>query len=170
MVLRAFGEKKPSLGDDVYVDPSAVVIGDVRLRDGVTVWPGAVVRADDDYVEVGRGSAILDMCFVESPKGRPVVIGQGTLISHGARLHGCSISEESLVGIGAVVLDGATVGPRSILAAGALISPGAKIPAESFVIGIPGKVLRTTSAQEIERIRHDLRTLGAKARVYQGQA
>lgn len=170
MVLRPFGEKRPVLGDDVYVDPSAVVIGDVRLRDGVSVWPGAVVRADDDYVEVGRGSAIMDLCFVESPRGRPVSIGQGTLVSHGAKLHGCAVSEESLIGIGAVVLDGATVGPRSIVAAGALISPGAKIPAESFVMGVPGKVLRTTSAQEIERIRHDLRALASKARIYREQA
>lgn len=169
MVLRNFGEKKPVLGDDVYVDPDAVVIGDVRLRDGVSVWPGAVIRADDDYIEVGRGSAVMDVCFIESPKGRPVTIGQGTLISHGARLHGCSVSEESLVGIGAMILDGATIGPRSIVAAGSLISPGAKIPAESFVVGVPGKVTRAASAPEIERIRHDLRALSTKARTYKEQ-
>jgi len=166
MTVRSFAGKKPVLGDGVYIDPTAVVIGDVRLRDGSSVWPGAVVRADEDYVEVGRGSAIMDLAFVEAPKGRPVSIGQGSIISHGARLHGCAVSEESLVGIGAIILDGATIGPRSIVAAGALISPGAKIPPESFVMGVPGKVLRTTTPAEIDRVRHDLRSLAAKARVY----
>ncbi|MEM0342869.1 MAG: gamma carbonic anhydrase family protein [Thermoplasmata archaeon] len=166
MTVRGVGGKEPVLGDGVYVDPTAVVIGDVRLRDGVSIWPGAVVRADDDFVEVGRGSAIMDVAFVEAPKGRPVTIGQGTIISHGARLHGCSVSEECLVGIGAIILDGATIGARSVVAAGTLISPGAKIPPESFVIGVPGKVARTTSVAELDRARHDLRLIAAKAKLY----
>jgi len=167
MALRCFGDKKPTLADDVFVDVSALVIGDVRLKDGASVWPGAVVRADDDTVEIGRGSAIMDMAFVEAPRGMPVVVGNGCLISHAARLHGCKISDETLVGIGAVILDGALIGPRCIIGAGALISPGTKIPSESLVVGAPGKVLRQTTGAEMDRLRNDLKNIAKKAKVYQ---
>jgi carbonic anhydrase/acetyltransferase-like protein (isoleucine patch superfamily) len=166
MVVRGFGNKKPSLGDGVFVDASAQVIGDARLRDGSMIWPGAIIRADDDYVEIGRGSAVMDLAFVEGPKGRPAIVGGGCIISHGAVLHGCEIGEESVIGIGAIVLDGAVIGPRTIVGAGALIPPGTKIPPESFVVGIPGKVTRQTGSSDMEKLRRDLRTLSEKAKAH----
>jgi carbonic anhydrase/acetyltransferase-like protein (isoleucine patch superfamily) len=170
MALRSFEDKRPTLGDGVFVDQSAQVIGDVRLRDGVSVWPGAVIRGDDDYVEVGRGSAVLDLCLVEGPKGRPARIGAGTIVSHAARLHGCEIGEECVVGVGAIVLDGAVIGPRSLIAAGSLVPPGAKLHAESFVVGLPGKVVRQTSAADIDKLKRDLKALSAKAKAYLADA
>ena len=166
MTLRSYGEKTPLLGEAVFIDISAQVIGDVRLKDGASVWPGAVIRADDDSVEIGRGSAIMDLAFVEAPKGMPVVIGNGCLVSHGARLHGCKLSDETLVGIGAIILDGALIGPRSIIGAGALISPGTKIPAESLVTGAPGRVSRQTTGAEVDRLRNDLKNIASKAKIY----
>ncbi len=166
MALRSFEDKKPTLGDGVFVDQSAQVIGDVRLRDGASVWPGAVIRGDDDYVEVGRGSAVLDLCLVEGPRGRPARIGPGSIISHGAKLHGCDIGEECVVGVGAIVLDGAVLGPRCLVAAGSLVSPGAKIPAESFVVGVPGRVVRQTSPADIDKLKRDLKALATKAKAY----
>jgi carbonic anhydrase/acetyltransferase-like protein (isoleucine patch superfamily) len=170
MVLRSYGVKKPTLGSNVYVDESAVVIGEVFLRDRSSVWPGAVLRADDDTVEVGRGSAMMDMSFAEAPKGRPVVVGDGCIVSHSARLHGCKLGDETLVGIGAIVLDGVVVGERSVIAAGCLVPPGTRIAAESFVMGLPAHVVRQTSSKDVDWLRDELKSLVAKAARYRSQS
>jgi len=167
MTLRSFGDKRPIIGSGVYVDEAAIVIGDVHLHDGSSIWPGAVVRADDASVDVGRGSAMMDMSFAEAPKGRPVTIGDGCIVSHGARLHGCSIGNDTLVGIGAIVLDGAMIGACSVLAAGALVPPGTKIPQESFAMGAPAKIIRQTNSSDLTWLRDELRFIAAKTKVYQ---
>jgi carbonic anhydrase/acetyltransferase-like protein (isoleucine patch superfamily) len=166
MVLRSFGDKRPTLGIDVFVDESAIVIGDVRLHDHASVWPGAVIRGDDASVDIGRGSAMMDVSFAEAPKGRPIVIGDNSIASHSVRLHGCSVGEECLIGIGAIVLDGASIGERSVVAAGCLIPPGTKIPAESFVMGMPGKIVRSTTSADLNWLREELKVLAAKADRY----
>jgi carbonic anhydrase/acetyltransferase-like protein (isoleucine patch superfamily) len=111
----------------------------------------------------------MDLAFVEGPKGRPTIIGTGCIVSHGARLHGCEIGDESVIGIGAIVLDGAVIGPRSVVAAGALIPPGTRIPPESFVVGVPGRVTRSTTSSDIDKLRRDLKVLAAKAKAYREQ-
>ncbi|MGQ9588266.1 MAG: gamma carbonic anhydrase family protein [Thermoplasmata archaeon] len=166
MALRKFGEKMPLLGKDVYVDESAQVIGDVHLMERSSVWPLAVLRGDDDKVEIGRGSAMMDMSFAEAPKGRPVVVGDGCIVSHTARLHGCSISRDTMVGIGSIVLDNATIGEACVIAAGSLVPPGTKIPARSFVMGVPGKIVRQTSSSEVSHLKDELRALAAKIAKY----
>jgi carbonic anhydrase/acetyltransferase-like protein (isoleucine patch superfamily) len=166
MAIRAFGEKRPVIGTDVFVDDSAIVIGDVRLHDGASVWPGAIIRADDSNVEIGRGSAMMDMSFAEAPRGRPVTVGDGCIISHGARLHGCTIGPECVVGIGAIVLDGSVVGERSVIAAGSLVTPGAKIPPESFVMGTPGRVARSTTSADMAWLKDELKVLAIKSAKY----
>jgi len=166
MVLRSFGDKKPTVAKDVFVDESAVVIGDVTLKERASVWPGAVIRADDDSVEIGKGSAVLDLCLLEAPRGRPVVIGDGCIVSHGARLHGCSVGNDSIIGIGAIVLDGVSIGEKSVVAAGSLVPPGAKIPPNSFVMGVPGRITRQTSPNDLARLREELRALVDKAARY----
>lgn len=169
VVLRNFADKKPSVGDDVFVDESAIVIGDVRLLEGASVWPGALLRADDDYIEIGRGSAMMDLSFAEAPKGRPVVVGDRCIVSHAARLHGCSVGSESLVGIGAIILDGAELGERSIVAAGSVLTPGTRIPPESLVMGMPGKVIRETTSSDFTYLATELKALERKARTYRLQ-
>lgn len=166
MVLRSFQDKRPTVAKDVFVDESAVVIGDVNLRERASIWPGAIVRADDDSVDVGKGSAVLDLSLVEAPKGRPVVIGDGCIVSHGARLHGCSVGNDSVIGIGAIILDGVSIGEKSVVAAGSLVPPGAKIPPNSFVMGVPGKITRQTSPNDLARLREELRALVDKAAKY----
>ncbi|MCU0852149.1 MAG: gamma carbonic anhydrase family protein [Thermoplasmata archaeon] len=170
MVLRSAGDRRPRVGPDVYVDESAVVIGDVDLQDRSSVWPGAVLRADDDRMEIGRGSAVMDVAFLEAPKGRPVVVGDSCIISHGARLHGCQVGSECLIGIGAILLDGVTLGERSVVAAGSLLPPGTRIPPESFVMGSPGKVTRNTSQADQKWLREELQMLREKAARYSRQA
>lgn len=169
MVLRRYGNKKPSLGADVFVDESAVVIGEVKLHDKASVWPGVVLRADDASVEIGRGSAIMDTAFAEAPKGRPVVVGDRSIVSHSAVLHGCRIGNECLIGIGSIVLDGASMGDRSVLAAGSLVTPGTKIPPDSFAMGVPAKVTRVTTDADIKWLRDELTVLEEKATTYRAQ-
>src|SRR4030067_34516 len=140
MSIRRYGDKKPTLGAAVYIAGSAIVIGDVRLGDGASVWPGAVLRADDDAVEIGQRTAIMDLSFAEAPKGRPVHVGHECIASHGGSVHGCVIGDSTLMGIGAIVLDGAEVGSNSMVAAGSIVTPGTKIPPGSFVVGAPGRV------------------------------
>jgi carbonic anhydrase/acetyltransferase-like protein (isoleucine patch superfamily) len=165
MALRKFGDKEPQLAEGVYVDEHAIIIGDVRLKDNSSIWPGAILRGDDDYVEIGRNSAVMDMAFVEAPKGMPVIVGNGCLVSHAARLHGCRLEDETMIGIGAVILDGAIIGARSIIAAGSLIAPGTRIPPESVIVGSPGKVTRRAAA-DVDRLKNDLKSISRKVRIY----
>jgi carbonic anhydrase/acetyltransferase-like protein (isoleucine patch superfamily) len=170
MVLRRYGDKKPSLGANVYVDESAVLIGDVRLRDKASVWPGVILRADDASVDIGVGSAVMDTAFVEAPKARPVTVGEHCIVSHSAVLHGCRIGDECLIGIGSIVLDGVSIGERSVLAAGSLVTPGTKIPPDSFVIGVPARVTRATTQGDLKWLRDELVILEEKAGRYRAQA
>ncbi len=166
MALRGFGDKRPSLGRGVYVDEAATVIGEVVLRDGSSVWPGTVIRADDASVDIGQGTAVLDMVFAEAPRGRPVSVGARCILSHGSRLHGCTVDDETLVGIGAIILDDARIGARSVVAAGTLIPPGTRIPEGSFVMGAPGRIIRQTNASDLTWLREELRAVAAKAAIY----
>jgi carbonic anhydrase/acetyltransferase-like protein (isoleucine patch superfamily) len=168
MALRDVGGKRPSIDQGAYVDESALLIGQVTLRRGASVWPCALLRADDDAVEVGEGSAIMDMAFLEAPKGRPVSVGSGCLISHGARLHGCVVGDGVLVGIGAIVLDGARVGDGSIIAAGSLVPPGKEIPPRSVATGVPVAIARATTDADIQAVKAELGAVCEKARRYSG--
>lgn len=166
-MLRDFGDKSPRLGSDVYVDEAAVVIGDVHLHDGASVWPGAVLRADDARVDIGKGSAMMDLSFAEAPEGSPVMVSDGCIVSHGARLHGCVILDGCLIGIGAIVLDKAHIGANSVIAAGALVTPGAKVPPGSLVMGSPAKVVRQTGQSDRDFLETELKRIAGKARAYQ---
>jgi carbonic anhydrase/acetyltransferase-like protein (isoleucine patch superfamily) len=158
--------QSPMVGEEVFVDPSCRVIGAVTLEQGVSVWPLCVLRADSDRIRVGARAAILDQVLVEAPAGRPVQIGRGALISHGARLHGCTIGAGALVGIGAIVLDAAMVGAEAIVGAGSVIPPGTVIPERSLVLGLPGKVVREVTAEERRRTAAEVDEVARKATRY----
>lgn len=132
-----------------FVAPGSTVLGDVELAAGVSVWFGAVIRADKDRVRIGEGSNIQDNAVVHTSKGFPALIGKRVSVGHGAILHGCTIENDVLVGMGAIVMNGAVVGTSSILGAGTVVTEGARIPPHSVVLGVPGKVIRqTTEAQD----------------------
>lgn len=166
MTLRPYRSKHPEISPDAFVDPAALLIGDVRLGPSASVWPGAIIRADDDCVEVCAGSAVMDMAFLEAPEGRPVRIGEASLISHAARLHGCTVEEGTLVGIGAIVLDGAVVGSGAIVAAGSVVTPGTEISPGSVVVGAPAKFARRTTQEDALRLQRDLEALKPKMQEY----
>lgn len=153
-MLRSHCGHRPVLGADVYVDRSAQVIGKVTLGDRASVWMNAVLRGDVHTITVGRESNIQDGAVVHGMKNlHPVVIGERCTIGHNATVHGCTLEDEVLVGMGATILNGARIGTQSIIAAGALIPEGMQIPPRSLVAGLPGRVRRALTEEDIAAIR-----------------
>jgi carbonic anhydrase/acetyltransferase-like protein (isoleucine patch superfamily) len=144
-------------GARVFVAENATVIGDVVLGDDVSVWFGAVIRGDKDRISIGPGSNVQDNAVIHTTTGFPVEIGAEVSIGHGAILHGCSIRDRVLVGMGAILLNGVVVGEGSIIGAGAVITEGKEIPAHSLVLGVPGKVIRETTPEQRDGIVHNAR-------------
>lgn len=145
----------PRLGSHVYIDPAAVVIGDVELADDVSVWPGAVIRGDMHFIRVGARTSVQDNAVLHithasdyNPDGWPLVIGEDVTIGHGACLHGCKIGSRILVGIGATVLDGATVEDEVVIAAGALVPPGKVLQSGFLYVGSPCRQARPLKESE----------------------
>jgi carbonic anhydrase/acetyltransferase-like protein (isoleucine patch superfamily) len=144
----------PTFHPSVWLAHSADVIGDVELAEDASVWFGAVLRGDVNFIRVGRGTNIQDGTIVHVNRlGTPTILGDYVTVGHAARLHGCTIASNCLVGIGAIVLDGAEVGEESVIAAGALVAPGTKIPPRSMVMGMPARVKREVSADDLDLIR-----------------
>jgi carbonic anhydrase/acetyltransferase-like protein (isoleucine patch superfamily) len=135
-------------GNPGFVATNATVTGDVILSGNVSVWFGAVIRADKDRIRIGEGSNIQDNAVVHTSKGFPVIVGKRVSVGHGAVLHGCTIGDDVLVGMGAIVMNGAVIGERSILGAGTVVTEGTLIPSHSVVLGVPGKVIRKTTEEQ----------------------
>lgn len=151
----ALDDRVPRLPDDgqFWIAPDATVIGRVELGEGVGVWFGAVIRGDGEPIVIGRDTNIQDLCVVHTDPGCPVAVGQGCTIGHRAILHGCTIGHHTLVGMGAIVLNRARIGDECLVAAGAIVTEGREIPSGSLVMGIPAKVVRPLTPDEIGGIR-----------------
>lgn len=137
----------PDLHSDSWVAPDANLIGKVVLEAGASVWFGATLRGDNEEIRVGAGSNVQENSVLHTDMGFPLVIGANCTIGHRAMLHGCSIGEGSLIGMGATVLNGARIGRGCLIGAGALITEGKDIPDGSLVMGAPGKVVRVLDAE-----------------------
>jgi carbonic anhydrase/acetyltransferase-like protein (isoleucine patch superfamily) len=140
-------------GDAHWVAPTAVLIGKVRLERDASVWWNAVLRGDNELITVGRGSNVQDGCVLHTDPGCPLTIGPHVTVGHLAMLHGCSIGEGSLIGIGAVILNGAVIGRNCLIGAKALIAEGKTIPDNSLVMGMPGKIVGEVRPEQAERMR-----------------
>ena len=136
-----------------WIAPTASVIGQVRLGEEASVWFGAVLRGDNEPIVVGERSNIQDLVVIHSDPGFPVTIGAGCTIGHRAILHGCTIGDNSLVGMGATILNGATIGRNCLIGAGALIGEGKTIADNCLVVGMPGKVVRTLGDDAVAMLR-----------------
>ena len=139
-------------GELLFVAGNATIIGDITIGNQVGIWFGAVIRGDRDRIIIGDRSNIQDNCVVHTSKGFPVIIGDEVSVGHGAILHGCVIHDRVLVGMGAIVLNGAKIGGGSIIGAGAVITEGKEIPPNSVVIGVPGKIVKQTHAVQQQHI------------------
>ncbi len=146
------------VGNPLFVAPNATVIGDVTLTANVSIWFSAVVRADKDRIIIGEGSNVQDNCVVHTSKGHPVIIGSNVSVGHGAILHGCTLCDQVLVGMGAIILNGAKVGSGSLIGAGAVVTEGADIPEGSVVVGVPGKVIKQVTDAQKEYILTNARS------------
>ncbi|MDB9965707.1 gamma carbonic anhydrase family protein [Planktomarina temperata] len=145
-------ENKPQFPEDgdFWVAPDANVIGKIRLNTGASVWFGATLRGDNEWIEIGAGSNVQENSVLHTDIGFPLTIGRNCTIGHKAILHGCTIGDQSLIGMGAIVLNGAQIGRNCLIGAGALITEGKIIPKNSLVVGAPGKVVRSLTEAEIE--------------------
>jgi carbonic anhydrase/acetyltransferase-like protein (isoleucine patch superfamily) len=144
MTLYRYDGIAPTLPDDgdFWIAPSAQVMGRVRIEAAASIWFGAVLRGDNEYITLGAGANIQENCVCHTDIGFPLVIGAGCTIGHSAILHGCEIGNNSLIGMGATVLNGARIGRNCLIGAGALVPEGKVIPDNSLVVGVPGKVVR----------------------------
>lgn len=153
-LIASFRGNSPRIAPTVFLAPTAVVVGDVVMKEGSSLWYGAVVRGDVEPIVVGRRTNLQDLVVVHVTGGQgPAVIGDGVTVGHRAVIHGCTIADDCLIGIGAVVLDGVSVGPESLVAAGAVVSPGTVIPPRSLARGVPARVTRELTEDEVTSIR-----------------
>jgi carbonic anhydrase/acetyltransferase-like protein (isoleucine patch superfamily) len=148
-------EHTPSVAATAWVAPNATLIGDAHLGDEASLWYNAVVRADADRITIGARTNIQDGCVLHADPGAPLSIGSGVSVGHNAVLHGCTIEDDVLIGMGAIVMNHATIGTGTIIAAGALVSEGVVIEPNSLVAGIPGKIRRNCSPDELDQIRRN---------------
>lgn len=149
MSLFALGNVAPDVAEDAWVAPGCYVIGRVSLAAKSSIWFGSTLRGDNELISVGAGSNIQENCVLHTDMGYPLTIGAGCTIGHKAMLHGCTIGQNSLIGMGATVLNGAVIGDNCLIGAGALITEGKTIPDGSLVMGVPGKVVRPLDAAQI---------------------
>jgi carbonic anhydrase/acetyltransferase-like protein (isoleucine patch superfamily) len=152
-VVLGIDGQQPDLDTDAWAAPGSCLIGGVYLASKASVWYGAVLRADNETIRVGTGTNIQDGCVLHADPGFPASLGTGVTVGHRAVLHGCTVENDCLIGMGAVVLNGAVIGAGSLLAAGTVVLEGATILPGSLVAGIPGKVRREVTDEEKTRIR-----------------
>jgi len=140
----------PTIGEDVWLAPTAVLIGDVRLRDRANIWFGTVLRGDYSHIEVGAGSSIQDNAIVHCAEDLPTIIGEDVLVGHGAMLEGCVIEDHALIGMGAIVLQRARVGARAMVAAGAVVAEGARVAGGMLAAGVPASEKKQLSGSALQ--------------------
>ncbi len=152
-MILPFNGKTPIIGADVFIAPTAVVIGDVTIGDGSSIWYGTVLRGDMAPIRIGALTNIQDLTMVHTDYGHPAIVGDRVSVGHRAVVHGCRVEDEALVGIGAVVLNGAVVGKGSVVAAGSVVREGQQVPPGVLVAGIPAAVKREISDESAELFR-----------------
>lgn len=152
MTLYALGDLRPTVADTAWIAPDANVIGNVVLHENTSIWFSATLRGDNEVIEIGAGSNVQENSVFHTDLGYPLTIGRNCTIGHKVMLHGCSIGDGSLIGMGATILNGAKIGKNCLIGAGALITENKEIPDGSLVMGAPGKVVRTLDAAAISHL------------------
>jgi carbonic anhydrase/acetyltransferase-like protein (isoleucine patch superfamily) len=166
-VIAALGDRTPRIDPTAFVVDSAVVIGDVVLGPESSLWFHAVVRGDVERVRIGARSNVQDNATVHVTRGRwPTIVGDGVTVGHAAVLHGCTVGDHCLVGIGAIVLDGVVIEPECLIGAGAVVTPGTRISARSLVLGSPARPVRELSVEEVTRLHQSAASYLDHVRTY----
>ena len=149
--------RRQQCADSAFIAPGAVVLGDVTLAENASVWFGAVIRGDTAPISVGRDSNVQDGCILHADPGYPCTLGQRVTLGHGAIVHGATIDDDVMIGMRAVVMNGAHIGRGSLVAVGAIVLEGTVIPPGSVVMGVPGIVKRQATQDDVARIEHAAR-------------
>jgi carbonic anhydrase/acetyltransferase-like protein (isoleucine patch superfamily) len=168
-LIYTISERRAEIAPDVYVAPSADVIGWVRLLAGASVWFNCVLRGDTEWIEIGEGSNVQDGTIIHTDPGVPVVVGAGVTIGHRAFLHGCTVGEGSLIANGAMVLDRSRIGRQCVIAAGALVPPDKEIPDGSVVMGAPGRIVREVTERDLAMIARGVDSYRRRAVQYRNE-
>jgi len=153
MAIYELDGKAPQLGAGAFVADSAQVIGTVELGENASVWFGAVVRGDTDVIRIGRNSNIQDLSVLHADVGCPLTIGENVTIGHQVMLHGCTVGDNSLIGIQSIVMNGARIGRNCIVGAGSLVTEGKEFPDNSLIMGSPAKAVRTLTDEQAAKLR-----------------
>lgn len=161
MAVYALGDAKPELPPEgeFWIAPNATVIGRVRILRNASVWFGSVLRGDNDWIVIGENSNVQDNSVIHTDVGQPVIVGNGVTIGHSVILHAATVGDDALIGMGSTVLSGARIGPNCLLGAGTLVPEKKEIPANSLVLGQPGRVVRQVTESQLALIR-------ASAKIY----
>lgn len=146
------GDKQPTISSNYYIAPGAAVIGDIHIGEDVSIWFNAVLRGDNDTIEIGDGSNIQDGAVVHVDPGQPCKIGKRVTVGHKAMLHGCTVGDFSLIGMNAVVLNGAVIGRHCLIGANALVKEGMEIPDGSLVLGSPAKIVKKLDDAALDKM------------------
>ncbi len=166
-MIRPFRGVWPRIAETAFVEESAAVIGDVEIGEHSSIWFHAVVRGDVHFIRIGSYTNIQDGVVVHVTGGRfPALIGDRVTIGHRAIVHGCTVGNDCLIGMGAVLLDGAVIGERSLIAAGAVVREGTKVPPGSLVAGVPARIVRALTDEELRRIEEGWRGYGELKEYY----
>jgi carbonic anhydrase/acetyltransferase-like protein (isoleucine patch superfamily) len=150
MSIRAYRDRAPQFGADVFVDPDATIIGDVVLEDGVSIWPGAVLRGDVERILIGTHTSFQDNSVTHSDPGYPVVVGPDCVIGHAVILHGAKVGARCLIGMGSTLLNGCEIGDESVVGANSLVTQGKVFPPRSLIVGSPAKVVREVTDDDLK--------------------
>ena len=153
MAIYQLDDLSPQVAETAWVADSAQVMGDVVLGEGVSLWFGAIARGDSERIEIGAGTNIQDGSVLHADRGAPLVIGERVTVGHLVMLHGCTIGDESLIGIGATVLNRARIGKHCLVGAGSLVTEGKEFPDGSMIMGSPAKFVRSLTPEQIEGLR-----------------
>ena len=153
MTLYSLDGVSPQISDDSWIAPDASVIGKIVIQEGASVWFGATLRGDNEEIVIGKGSNVQENSIIHTDMGYPLTVGEGCTIGHKALLRGCTIGDNTLIGMGAVILNGAKIGKNCLIGANALITENKVIPDGSLVMGSPGKVVRELDEQGIQGLR-----------------
>lgn len=165
-MLHPFQGHLPQLSGDVYIAPGAQVIGRVSLGPAVSVWYNTILRGDSDTITVGAGTNIQDLTLVHADQGKPTLVGSGVTIGHSCIIHGCTIGDHCLIGMGSTILNGAVIGENSLVGAGSLVTEGKVFPPGSVIMGRPAKVVRAVGERELEMIRRGAEGYRQNARLH----
>jgi gamma-carbonic anhydrase len=166
-MIRSYHGITPRIASSAYIDPSAVIIGDVEIGNRSSVWPCVTVRGDTALIKVGSETSIQDNTVMHADEGIPCTVGNRVTVGHSVVLHGCTVEDEALIGIGAIILNGAVIGKGAVVAAGSLIPENMEVAPGTLVMGVPAKPRRAVTEEEQRRFAEGVRHYVEKAAIFQ---